>query len=148
MSVFLEKNSKILEKESWFGRALNKEEIENFINKYFTICWQHWFRLQIPFLVRHRTFFGDLETWNVWGSIGISQFADYSKQVKNRIQHKIKPKVDVGVPECEKLNSGAPQARTLIWVHHKSQKVNLGTPDLHLGRTRRTQFRRAMLTAD
>ena len=85
MSVFLEKNSKILEKESWFGRALNKEEIESFINKYFTICWQHWFRLQIPFLVRHRTFFGDLETWNVWGSIGISQFADYSKQVKNRI---------------------------------------------------------------
>ena len=85
MSVFLEKNGKILEKESWFGRALNKEEIENFINKYFTICWQHWFRLQIPFLVRHRTFFGDLETWNVWGSIGISQFADYSKQVKNRI---------------------------------------------------------------
>ncbi len=85
MSNFLEKTSLILEKESWFGRSYSKEEIESFIDKYFTICWQHWFRLQIPFLVRHRTFFGDLETWNVWGAIGMSQFTDYSKQIKSRV---------------------------------------------------------------
>ena len=85
MAGFLEKISEILARESWFGRPFNKEEIELFIDKYFTICWQHWFRLQIPFLVRHRTFYGDLETWNVWGSIGMSQYTDYSKQVKNRV---------------------------------------------------------------
>ena len=85
MSVFLEKSGLILAKEDWFGRAFKRDEIENFIDKHFTICWQHWFRLQIPFLVRHRTFYGDLETWNVWGSIGISQFADYFKQVQNRV---------------------------------------------------------------
>ena len=85
MSSFLEKTSLILEKESWFGSSYTKDQIEEFIDKYFTICWQHWFRLQIPFLVRHRTFFGDLETWNVWGAIGISQFTDYSKQVRNRV---------------------------------------------------------------
>ena len=85
MANFLEKTSQILAKESWFGRSYSKEEIEQFIDQYFTICWQHWFRLQIPYLVRHRGFFGDLETWNVWGAIGISQFTDYSKQVKSRI---------------------------------------------------------------
>ena len=85
MSVFLEKSGQILAKEVWFGRAFNRTEIEQFIDKYFTICWQHWFRLQIPFLVRHRTFYGDLETWNVWGSIGISQFSDYNKQVQSRV---------------------------------------------------------------
>jgi len=85
MSNFLEKTGQILSKETWFGKSYTKEEIEQFIDRYFTICWQHWFRMQIPFLVRHRTFFGDLETWNVWGAIGISQFTDYSKQVKNRI---------------------------------------------------------------
>tara|TARA_B100000941_G_scaffold174965_1_gene125174 strand:+ start:155 stop:1201 length:1047 start_codon:yes stop_codon:yes gene_type:complete len=85
MANFLEKTSLILEKEVWFGKSFSKEEIELFIDKYFTICWQHWLRLQIPYLVRHRTFFGDLETWNVWGVIGMSQFADYSKQVKNRV---------------------------------------------------------------
>ena len=82
---FLEKTSSILGKEEWFGKSFSKEEIEEFIDKYFTICWQHWLRLQIPYLVRFRTFFGDLETWNVWGAIGISQFTDYSKQVKNRV---------------------------------------------------------------
>ena len=85
MAQFLEKTSQILTKETWFGKSFSKEEIELFIDRYFTICWQHWFRMQIPFLVRHRAFFGDLETWNVWGSIGISQFTDYSKQIKNRI---------------------------------------------------------------
>ena len=82
---FLEKTSSILGKEEWFGKSFSKEEIEGFIDKYFTICWQHWLRLQIPYLVRFRIFFGDLETWNVWGAIGISQFTDYSKQVKNRV---------------------------------------------------------------
>ena len=82
---FLEKTSSILGKEDWFGKSFSKEEIEEFINKYFTICWQHWLRLQIPYLVRFRTFFGDLETWNVWGAIGISQFTDYSKQIKDRV---------------------------------------------------------------
>ena len=85
MAIFLEKTSKILAKESWFGRSYNKEEIEAFIDKYFTICWQHWFRLQIPYLIRHRSFFGDLEVWNIWGSIGIAQFIDYSRKVKDRV---------------------------------------------------------------
>ncbi len=85
MANFLEKTSQMLEKETWFGRSFSKEEIEAFIDKYFTICWQHWFRLQIPFLVRHRTFFGDLETWNVWGAIGIAQFVDFSKKIKDRV---------------------------------------------------------------
>ena len=85
MAVYLEKNGHILAKESWFGRAFSREEIEKFIDNHFTICWQHWFRLQIPFLTNHRTFFGDLETWNVWGSIGLSQFTSYTEQVKNEV---------------------------------------------------------------
>ncbi len=85
MAHFLEKTGQVLEKEAWFGRAFTKEEIEIFLDKYFTICWQHWFRLQIPFLIRHRTFFGDLETWNVWGAIGISQFTDYTKSIRENV---------------------------------------------------------------
>ena len=37
MANFLEKTSQILAKESWFGRPFNIEEIEQFIDKYFTI---------------------------------------------------------------------------------------------------------------
>ena len=95
LASFLEKTGNILSKEPWFGRAFSLQEIENFIENYFTICWQHWFRLQIPYLVRHRTFFGDLETWNVWGAIGISQFTDFSKKMKDNIEHDAKDYEDL-----------------------------------------------------
>ena len=85
LANYLEKNSIVLSKNTWFGRPFEKIEIENFIKKYFTICWEHFFRLQIPFLVRHRALFGDLETWNVWGSIGISQYIDFTKILKNEV---------------------------------------------------------------
>ena len=86
LSVFLEKSGQILSKEKWFGKNFSVEEIENFVDTYFTVCWQNWFRLQLPYLVRHRTIFGDLETWNVWGAIGISQFTDFSKKLKDNIE--------------------------------------------------------------
>jgi predicted transcriptional regulator len=85
MANYLEKSANFLVKEDWFGDFINKEQIEIFIEKYFTFTWQHWFRFQIPFLIRHRTFFGDLETWNVWGSIGISQYYEYAQSIKNNI---------------------------------------------------------------
>ena len=87
LAAFLEKNGLILSKESWFGEVVTQKEIEKFITDYFTVCWQHWFRMQIPFLVRARQFFGDLETWNVWGAIGISQYTDFSKTLREKVEH-------------------------------------------------------------
>ena len=72
MSLFIQKNSTDLQGEKWFGTAFNQDEIKLFINKYFTICWLRFFKLQIPFLVAHRDVFTDLETWNVWGVIAIN----------------------------------------------------------------------------
>ena len=53
-------------------KTLKKEDIKNFIKKYFTICWLRFFKMQIPFLIRHRNVFEDLETWIVWGNIALS----------------------------------------------------------------------------
>ena len=66
-----DKKSKFLENQAWFGEALSKEEVKIFIKKYFTIIWLRFLKLQIPFLMRHRNTFKDLETWNVWGVIAI-----------------------------------------------------------------------------
>ena len=63
----------MLQGSHWFGAALKKEEIQKFINKYFTIVWLRFFKLQIPFLIRHRNVFQDLETWVVWGNIALNQ---------------------------------------------------------------------------
>lgn len=85
LSTFLEKSSILLSKEKWFGKAFDKEIIKKFQKDFFTICWEHFTRLQISYLVRHRECFGDLETWNVWGSIGLSQYSDYSRQLKESL---------------------------------------------------------------
>jgi len=73
LSSFIEKKSNLLQGNNWFGKSLQKEEIRQFINKYFTIIWLRFFKLQIPFLIRHRNVFQDLETWVVWGNIALNQ---------------------------------------------------------------------------
>ena len=85
ISIFLAKVSNVLSKEDWFGEKKDPEEIQNFISKYFTICWLQFFRLQISYIIRHRKTFGDIETWRVWGSIGISQFLSLQKDIKTKI---------------------------------------------------------------
>ena len=65
--------SNILSSQKWFGDKINQETIVKFIHDHFTVSWEYFFRFQIPYLVRHRTFFGDLESWNVWGSIALVQ---------------------------------------------------------------------------
>ena len=73
LSSFIEKKSNLLQGNDWFGASFKKEEIKKFINKYFTIIWLRFFKLQIPFLIRHRNVFQDLETWVVWGNIALNQ---------------------------------------------------------------------------
>jgi predicted transcriptional regulator len=82
LAIFFEKMSKILSKESWFGSPLNRENIEKFVRDHFTVCWEYFYRFQIPYLTRHRANFGDLESWNVWGSIAIVQTAAFSESLK------------------------------------------------------------------
>ena len=82
LAIFFEKMSEILTKEDWFGRSLKRENIEQFIKDHFTVCWEYFYRFQIPYLTRHRKGFGDLESWNVWGSIAIVQTAAFSESMK------------------------------------------------------------------
>ena len=82
LAIFLEKMSNILSKENWFGKSLNRESIEKFIKDHFTVCWEYFYRFQIPYLTRHRAAFGDLESWNVWGSIAIVQTAAFSESLQ------------------------------------------------------------------
>ena len=82
ISIFFEKMSIILSRESWFGRSLKRDVIEKFIRDHFTVCWEYFYRFQIPYLTKHRVTFGDLESWNVWGCIAIVQTAGFSESLK------------------------------------------------------------------
>ena len=85
LSVFIEKKSKMLKGQDWFGEQLSKDYIKSFIKKYFTIVWLRFFRMQIPFLTRHRNVFGDLETWVVWGNIGLSHQYQLAKAAEKNL---------------------------------------------------------------
>ncbi len=88
MSGLLSKLSIYLSAEDWFGKSLEKEDIKKFISDHYTVSWEYWYRFQIPYLVRHRTFFGDLESWNVWGSIGLVQIRDLIDSIENDVTRK------------------------------------------------------------
>ena len=73
ISIFLEKLSILMSAQDWFGPSINRGDIELFLKKYYTIVWNNFFKLQIPFLIRWKTIFGDLESFVIWGNMGINQ---------------------------------------------------------------------------
>jgi len=85
LSVFIEKKSRMLQGQDWFGSPLSKDQIKNFIKKYFTIIWLRFFKMQIPFLKRHRNVFTDLETWIVWGNIALSHQYHLAKAAEKNL---------------------------------------------------------------
>ena len=77
--------SNILSSQKWFGDKISQETIVKFIQDHFTVSWEYFFRFQIPYLVRHRTFFGDIESWNVWGSIALVQMRELIEKTQKQV---------------------------------------------------------------
>jgi predicted transcriptional regulator len=84
ISIFLEKLSILLSAQDWFGSSLNREDVELYFKKYYTIVWNSFFKLQIPFLIRWKKIFGDLESFVIWGNIGINQNKFLEKNFKKK----------------------------------------------------------------
>jgi len=83
LSIFFEKLSILLSAQDWFGSSINRKDIELYFNKYYTVFWNHFFKMQIPFLTRWKKVFGDLESWVIWANIGIHQSLNLEKTSKN-----------------------------------------------------------------
>ena len=83
ISVFLEKLSILLSAQDWFGSAISREAVELYFKKYYTVFWNHFFKLQIPFLTRWKIVFGDIETWVIWANMGINQTLNLEKISKD-----------------------------------------------------------------
>ena len=85
VATCLEKFSILLSTQKWFGDKIDQETIIKFIKDHFTVSWEYFFRFQIPYLVRHRTYFGDLESWNVFGSIALVQIRELIEKSQKQI---------------------------------------------------------------
>jgi len=82
ISIFFEKLSILLSAQDWFGSSIDRGIIESYFKKYYTIFWNRYFQLQIPFLIRWKTIFGDLESWVIWANMGINQNIILEKNVR------------------------------------------------------------------
>jgi len=85
IATCLAKFSELLSSQKWFGDKISQETIVKFIQDHFTVSWEYFFRFQISYLVRHRTFFGDLESWNVWGSIALVQIRELIEKTQKQV---------------------------------------------------------------
>ena len=83
LSIFIEKLSILLSTQDWFGSSISREDVEQYFKKYYTVFWNRYFKLQIPFLIRWKIIFGDLETWMIWANMGINQSKNLEKISKN-----------------------------------------------------------------
>ena len=83
LSIFFEKLSVLLSTEDWFGLSVSRKDIELYFNKYYTVFWNQYFKMQIPFLIRWKTVFGDLESWVIWANMGINQTLNLEKISKD-----------------------------------------------------------------
>ena len=83
LSIFFEKLSILLSTQDWFGPSISREDLELYFNKYYTVFWNHYFKMQIPFLTRWKVVFGDLESWVIWANIGINQSSNLEKIAQN-----------------------------------------------------------------
>ena len=83
ISIFFEKLSILLSAQDWFGPTIKREDVELYFKKYYTVFWNHFFKMQIPFLIRWKTVFGDLESWVIWANMGIHQSFNLEKISKD-----------------------------------------------------------------
>ena len=85
LTKFIQKKSFALKGEEWFGDDLTQDVIKQYTMKYFTIMWLRFLKLQIPFLIRHRNVFRDLETYVVWGNVALNHQYQLSKNNNDNV---------------------------------------------------------------
>jgi len=83
LSILFEKLSILLSAQDWFGPSISRDDIEKYFKKFYTIFWNRYFKMQIPFLLRWKTVFGDLESWVIWANMGINQTLNLEKISKD-----------------------------------------------------------------
>ena len=85
LSVFLSKMSDIINNETKvLSKQVDSKTLENFIRENFSLVWRFFLRTQIPNLVSWRSFYGDLETYNVTGTVIVNQMHKLRSKYKGK----------------------------------------------------------------
>ena len=72
-------------KSNLLDKKINNDILEKRIKENFTQVWTIFFDNQIPTIVRWKKFFGDIETWSIWGQCIYNQNLVLNKNFKASI---------------------------------------------------------------
>ena len=79
--------SKKLNKEKVFSKKLDRKFIEDTIKKNFTLCWDWYFKMQIPMIIGYGQYFMDITVFHIWGTVVMNQAFNYSKKLRELNVH-------------------------------------------------------------
>jgi len=90
-SKYIHLVSQELNKNKIYSKKLDPKQIENIIKKNFTLCWDWFYRMQIPLIIGYNNFFDDLTTFHIWGTIAMNQAFNFKKHFDSENIHTLKP---------------------------------------------------------
>ena len=73
VSTFFSALATICNKEKILSKRITSEELELVIKNNFTHVWNLYFKMQIPMFANYKFFFGDFETFHIFGACVVSQ---------------------------------------------------------------------------
>ena len=90
-SKYIHLVSQELNKNKIYSKKLDPKQIENVIKKNFTLCWDWFYRMQIPLVIGYNYIFDDLTTFHIWGTITMNQAFNFKKNFDSENIHTLQP---------------------------------------------------------
>ena len=90
-SKYIHLVSQELNKNKIYSKKLDPKQIENVIKKNFTLCWDWFYRMQIPLIIGYNYIFDDLTTFHIWGTIAMNQAFNFKKNFDSENIHTLQP---------------------------------------------------------
>ena len=90
-SKYIHLVSQELNQNKVYSKKLDPKQIENVIKKNFTLCWDWFYRMQIPLIIGYNFIFDDLTTFHIWGTITMNQAFNFKKNFDSENIHTLQP---------------------------------------------------------
>ena len=80
-SKYIEKISKIFNKDGIYPKKIEAKYIDQVIRKNFSLSWRWFYRMQIPMIIGYHEMFEDVSTFHIWGTVVMNQAFNYKKSI-------------------------------------------------------------------
>lgn len=90
-SRYIEKISKIFNKDGIYPKKIEAKYIDQVIRKNFSLSWRWFYRMQIPMIIGYHEMFEDVSTFHIWGTVVMNQAFNYKKSISDSNVHSLTP---------------------------------------------------------